>query len=339
MVHLPETPWTAVRLALPTPIRRVGVAVGLAMATGVALHAQAAVDPNVAPRAAALERQGERPLATEMLGRYLATAPDDGRAWLLLGRFYLLDARAWHDRGHTGQPDGALYLDFAGTAFDQAIRLTVDSALVLRNQVAMQRDMLVVEDSGWTAYHAEPRHPDAPPLPDFIVELGRNLLGSCAERGVLLTGDDLESLAVWYAGSVRGDRPDILPIRPQLYATDSLYRRQMAAALKVDSAWAIQRALAKVAADRPVCLTPAADSAALPGVQWTPLRLVRISRPNAAPTGDVISVTSFVQVDHQGGSVWLPLVRTVYVTAARYNPLLCQRLIPLVTDVAPAACR
>ena len=37
------------------------------------LRGQAAVDPNVAPRAAALERAGERRMAIGLLGRYLAT--------------------------------------------------------------------------------------------------------------------------------------------------------------------------------------------------------------------------------------------------------------------------
>ena len=73
-----------------------------------AVHAQAAIDPNVAPRAAALERSGERQMAIDLLGRYLDTAPDDGRAWFQLGRFYLLDARDWHLQGHRGDPDGLL---------------------------------------------------------------------------------------------------------------------------------------------------------------------------------------------------------------------------------------
>ena len=54
--------------------------------------AQGAIDPNVAPRAAALEREGERSMAIDLLGHYLATAPDDGRAWLQLGRLYALHA-------------------------------------------------------------------------------------------------------------------------------------------------------------------------------------------------------------------------------------------------------
>src|SRR3954463_16320765 len=125
----------------------------LALASGFLvgeLRAQAAVDPNVAPRAAALERAGERRMAIGLLGRYLATAPDDGRAWFQLGRFYLLDARDWHLQGHRGDPDGLLYLDFAATAFDQAVRLAVDSGVVYRGLAELERSVVFVEDSGWS---------------------------------------------------------------------------------------------------------------------------------------------------------------------------------------------
>ena len=122
--------------------------------------AQAAIDPNVAPRAAALERSGERRMAIDLLGRYLATAPDDGRAWFQLGRFYLLDARDWHLQGHRGDPDGLLYLDFAATAFDQAVRLEVDSGIVFRGLAELERSVLFVEDSGWSVAGPSPRAPD-----------------------------------------------------------------------------------------------------------------------------------------------------------------------------------
>ena len=54
-------------------------------------------------------------MAIDMLGHYLATAQDDGKAWFQLGRFYMLDTRDWHLQGHGGDPDGHLYLDFAST--------------------------------------------------------------------------------------------------------------------------------------------------------------------------------------------------------------------------------
>jgi tetratricopeptide (TPR) repeat protein len=110
--------------------------------------AQGAIDPNIAPRAAALEREGERHMAIDLLGRYLATAPDDGRAWLQLGRFYLHDARDWHARGHGGEPDGLLYLDFAATALEQSIRLAVDSGLIFRGIVEVERGLVALEAAG-----------------------------------------------------------------------------------------------------------------------------------------------------------------------------------------------
>jgi len=52
----------------------------LALAASSGASAQGAIDPSVAPRAAALERAGDRRTAINLLGRYLATAPDDGQA-------------------------------------------------------------------------------------------------------------------------------------------------------------------------------------------------------------------------------------------------------------------
>ena len=63
------------RLRLP-PIALALFLIGTLAPAG--LRAQAAIDPNVAPKAAALERSGERQMAIDLLGRYLATAPDDG---------------------------------------------------------------------------------------------------------------------------------------------------------------------------------------------------------------------------------------------------------------------
>ena len=126
------------------------------------VRGQAAIDPNVAPRAAALEREGERQMAIDLLGRYLATAPDDGRAWLQLGRFYLFDAREWHLHGHRGDPGGQLYLDFAATALEQSIRLSVDSGLVFRGLTEVERALIFLEESGGDAARYARSHADVP---------------------------------------------------------------------------------------------------------------------------------------------------------------------------------
>jgi hypothetical protein len=302
---------------------------------GVPAHAQGAVDPNMAPRAAALERQGDRALATEMLGRYLAVAPDDGQAWFQLGRFYLIDARNWHLRGHAGDPPGPLYLDFAVTAFDQSVRLNIDSALVYRGIAEVDRSLLMIEDSGWAVARERQPVAGAPALPAFILELGDNLLNSCPAAGILLTGGELETVAVWYQALGAGHRRDLLPLRPELYATDAAYRRRMAQSLGVDTALTVQQALGAVAAKRPVCLSPGADSAALPGIAWTPIRLVRVSRADARPTSDVIAITEYVKEASGDGSVWTNDVRTVYLTAARRNPALCRGLVRLLGEGPP----
>ncbi len=317
---------------------RVALAVLLAGSAAPArLPAQAAIDPNVAPRAAALEREGECQAAIDLLGRYLATAPDDGRAWLQLGRFYLFDARDWHLHGHRGDPDGTLYLDFAATALDQSRRLSVDSGLVFRGVTEVERALILVEDSGWSASRYARAGTDLPGMPGFIVELGSNLLTSCPAGGVLLTGGDLEALSVW-SGSLDRSSLDVLPLRPDLYATDSLYRARMAAAMGVDPNLPIQRALAAVAPRRTVCLSPGTDSAAIPALAWVPFRLVRVSRP-APPDAGALTTTELLKAMLQGGSPWVDDVRGVYDNAARYNALLCSSLLTLFGDTPPLACR
>src|SRR5215218_161035 len=259
------TPPNATRHRLP-PVALVLFLIGTLTPAG--LRAQAAIDPNVAPKAAALERSGERQMAIDLLGRYLAMAPDDGRAWFQLGRFYLLDALDWHLQGHRGDPDGPLYLDFAATAFDQAVRLSVDSGIVFRGLAELERSVVTLEDSGWTV--ARPGHlrTNTPEMPSFILELGANLLSSCPVGGVLLVGSDLEALSVWYDNRDLRSR-EILPIRPDRYATDSIYRQRMAEAMDIDPRLPVRRALGDVAAHRPLCLTPTADSAAAPSITWS----------------------------------------------------------------------
>ena len=303
----------------------------------VQLQAQGAIDPNVAPRAAALEREGERHMAIDLLGRYLATAPDDGRAWLQLGRFYLYDARDWHLHGHRGEPDGLLYLDFAATALEQAIRLSVDSGVVFRGIAEVERALVMVEEIGWAAARTTMGRERGPPMPPFVLELGENLLASCPAGGVLLTGNDLEALSVWY-GSMERPSLDILPIRPDLYATDSLYRLRMAQAMGVDPGLPVQRALGDVAPRRPLCLSPGTDSAAVPALAWLPYRLVRVSRP-AAPSPEAMSINELLRAVRQNPSPWVVDVRGVYDRAATHNPLLCSSLLLLFGDTPPPACQ
>ena len=329
------------KVAPPARSHRVrrAVAAGLLplLLPAVQLQAQAAIDPNVAPRAAALEREGERHMAIDLLGRYLATAPDDGRAWLQLGRFYLYDARDWHLHGHRGEPDGLLYLDFAATALEQSIRLSVDSGVIFRGIAEVERALVVVEQVGWAAALTAPGRERAPRMPPFVLELGENLLASCPAGGVLLTGNELEALSVWY-GSIERPFLDVLPIRPDLYATDSIYRLRMAQAMGVDPALPVQRALSEVAPRRPLCLSPGTDSAAVPALAWVPYRLVRVSRA-AGPGSEALSVNELLKAVRQNPSPWVVDVRGVYDRAASHNLLLCTSLLLLFGDTPPPACR
>jgi hypothetical protein len=300
--------------------------------------AQGSVDPSVAPRAVNLERQGDRGIATELLGRYLATAPDDGVAWFHLGRFYLADSRDWHLRGHTGDPSGDLYLDFASTAFDQAIRLVVDSAVVYRLMVEMDRARLYVEGFGWRAAREQRPRGAAPAMPAYILELGINLLSSCPANGVLLTGTNLETVSVWYASLEANRRTDVLPLEPRLYTTDSLYRSRIAEALGVDAKLPVRQALGAVSGRRTICLTPMADTAAVPFTQFTAVRLVRVNSRDAAPTSDVLSVTSLLEMERQGGTAWTVELRRIYAAAALHNTLLCSGVLQRLGDRPLGAC-
>ena len=300
--------------------------------------AQGSVDPSIAPRAVNLERQGDRGIATELLGRYLATAPDDGVAWFHLGRFYLADSRDWHLRNHTGDPSGDLYLDFAATAFDQAIRLVVDSAVVYRLMVEMDRARLFVESHGWQASRERRPRETAPPMPAYILELGTNLLASCPANGVLLTGTNLETVSVWYASLEASRRTDILPLEPRLYTTDSLYRVRIAEALGVDSKLPVRQALGAVARRRTICLTPMADTAAVPFTRFAAVRLVRVNTQDASPTADVLSVTSLLEMEKLGGTAWTVELRRIYAAAAAHNTLLCSGVLQRLGDRPLGAC-
>jgi hypothetical protein len=299
------------------------------------LTAQGAIDPRMPVRAAELVRQGERSVATDMLGRYLAVAPDDGHAWLQLGRLYLIAIREWHSR-HQGDPDGALLLDFAQAAFDQAERMVPDSSEVMHVQVDVDRALVVFEVAGWDAARAQFQRSPRSPLPPEVIELGSNLLRSCPVGGVLVTGADIEALAVWEAAL--SDGGDVIPLRPDLYASDPVYRARVARVLSVDSALPVRSAIAEAAAHRPICLTPATDKAAVPQLDWHASRLVRISS-GAAPVDQVLGFTSFLEASKGEASPWVATVRAVYDGAAQYNTQLCPVLRPAFGDEPPAACR
>jgi len=298
------------------------------LAPADALRAQAAVDPTMVPRALTLAREGRRADATGMLGRYLATATADGRAWLTIGRFYLLDVRDWHLGNHEATPGAGLLIDLAGSVLDQADRFGLDSAIIFRGLVEFERAFLLVEERGWAEARTRAPYGFGVPLPPFVLELGYNLLNSCPAGGVLATGSDLEALAVWTVALGAGWRGDVQPFLPSLYAVDPRYRKRMADAFDVDEALTVQQAMAKVAEKRPLCLSPMADRAAAPLGLWAPVRLVLVAGPaDRRPPGGVLAVTALLEAQGAAVSSWTADVREVYAAAARHNVLLCAGLL------------
>lgn len=306
--------------------RSLPVLFGAAVLPG-AIAAQAAVDPTVAPRAAALAREGGRVQATEMLGRYLATAPDDGAAWLELGHFYLLDNRDWHRNGHQGDPPGPLFLDLAATAMDEALRLPTDSGRLLRAMVELDRSAAAIEELGWATMRAQFAALRGITPPDYVTEVGRNLVNSCPVGGVLVTGTDLEAVGVWSIvvnGRARGDVILFLPLR---YGEDSLYRARMADALQIEAILPVAEALTRAANRRPVCLSPGLDSSMAPRTTLTAIRLVRVAGPPSVELPDPLSVIDLTAEWRTRPSGLARDVADVYVQAARYNQILCSSLL------------
>lgn len=310
----------------------------LALASVTPLASQGAVDPNVAPSAAAMERAGNWTGATEMLGRYLATAPGDGRAWFQFGRMYLLAARDWHAKGHSGNPDGSLYLDLAALAFDHAIDLQIDSGRVYRGAVEMERGILTMEQGGWATVVASRRANPSTPLPGFVVELGANLVGSCPAGAVLIPGNQLESLATWVVLAEMGVRGDVFPLLPEMFSDDSLYRRQVMAQLRLAESQSQPPILASAAKRHTLCLTPFADSSLAGPVDWQVARLALVNSPSPAGTDDVLTITQLQRSNQQRPNAWTEAVTTIYLRAATRNIRLCGGLLSYLDDPALATC-
>jgi len=303
------------------------------------VSAQGSLNPTVAPRAAELARNGQRGIGTEMLSQYLATSPDDGSAWIQLGRFYLLDIRDWHLSGHPADSPGPLYIDFGSAALDQAVRLRGDSGVILRQMLEVERALEAVEEQGYDVLSRWTVPPDVAPLPDYITELGANLLSSCPATGVMATGSDLETVAIFSVVATAGQAASVVIVVPSFYATDARYRHRIASALGTDSSSSIQQALAAVATHRPVCLTPMADRTLLALPRLRPMRFVLVSGPGTTTSDRVVTVTDLARADRQVNSSWIREVHAVYTAAAAFNPRLCDGPLALLGDTQIAACR
>jgi hypothetical protein len=318
----------------------IAACLGALAGAGTGIAAQTPVE-GVTAAAGAVQRarsfmlQGQRDSATELLGRHLSQQPNDGRAWFYLGSIYLGEAQRWHRAGHPPDISSASLLDFASTSFEPAQELLTDSGGVFRVVVAIERATLRIEKSGWDSVATRKLPADEVPLPPVLAELGQNLLASCPRNGVLLTGSLTETVAVWGI-RLQGERGDLVLIRPDMYQSDSRYRGRMAAALDADSVVPLAAALAAAARVHPLCLAPAVDSMAGPGLDWRANRLVLTTAP--PPTGFVppLSVFRFARTGLTG-SVWTSSARDVYDLAARRNHALCTTLFATTDPLTPPA--
>lgn len=300
--------------------------------------AQQRPDPRVLVRAAELERRGQRADAVETLGLYLANVPEDGRAWLQLGRFYLADAWQWHLQGHRGEAPASVYLDLAATALDQAVQMYSDSAAVYRALVELDRALVAMEEAGWDATRARDLWSNEAQVPAFVVELGVNLLNSCPEQGVLVTGNETEALAAWVAVLAGRHRTDVLPLRADLYPGDERYRARLSEALELSDTLPLQAALQRVTGRRPVCLGPAVPADLAPTGETLTFRLAQVVGPQDTSPPGPLSINEFVKAEQSGGALWLDQVRETYLAAARRNTVLCTGLLAFTGERPPRAC-
>lgn len=274
--------------------------------------------------AEALLRDGRRKDAADVLGRWIAENPNDGRAYQYLGGIYLSDAMRWHREGHLeGDHAGAsLFLEFAAEAFRQAQQLMVDSASLSLVTVAIELATIRVEEAGWDAAMRSAVRVEEVPLPPVLVELADNLLGSCPAGGVLVTTSPVERAAVWGRALVNGNERGQILVRPELYDMDGRYRVRMAEALGVPIELDLHQALAHLAIRKPVCLSPATDSPPGASFDWQPVGMVMASGPGSREVDVQLSVHQ-LGMTGLAGSPWSAAVRDIYDLAARRNRSIC----------------
>jgi hypothetical protein len=277
------------------------------------------------PRAEALLRDGHIEEAELLLNKHVATQPNDGQAWLFLGRIYLGSARQWHDNGHPGA-SGPILLDFANQTIEQAQQRVIDSSDVFRVMVEVERATNRIEEVGWERGVAVAIPAEDLPLLPVVREFGRNLIASCPDRGVLVTGGLIETTAAWGSRLLAGTRPDLILLRPDLYGSDARYRGQMARAIGADSSKDLGAALVQASAKRPICLSPTLETLAVEPLGWHPMRIALVAgRLNDADNVTPMSVFQLARIG-LNGSVWGLPIRDLYSLAARRNRILCTSL-------------
>jgi hypothetical protein len=163
--------------------------------------------------------------------------------------------------------------------------------------------------------------------PTYVAEVGRNLVNSCPVGGVLVTGTDLEAVAAWSAALEDRAREDLVLLLAQRFVMDSLYRLRMAQALGIAPDSTTRAALTDLSLRRPVCLSPATDTAATPLARLTAVRMVRIAGAATPESSDPLSVVELLEASFAHPDAVSSEVLGLYREAARFNPLLCSSLL------------
>ena len=328
--------------SLTVSLRSALLATAVTVVTTAALGAQqvnvesVTTGSSLLQRAEALFTRGQRDSATTVLSLHVAEQPTDGRAWFLLGRIYLANAREWHRTGHAADVSGAaVFVDMAGSSFEAASELLTDSGGVYRVVVAMERATLRIEKAGWDSLATFKTPAEELPLTPVLAELGRNLVASCPRNGVLVTGTSVAELAAVWGITLQGERSDLVVIRPDMYQSDPKYRGRIAAALSTDSASDLSAALVGTSQSRPVCLGPTVDTSVAPGLQWNRSWLVLTTGAAIIPSSQ-FSLFRFSRAS-LAGSVWTSAARDEYDLAARRNHAICSTLFATTYVSTPPA--
>ena len=297
--------------------------------------------PNVAPRAAALEREGERQMAIDLLGHYLATAP--GRRPGLAAARPLLPLR--RPRLAPPRPPAAIPTasSISTSPPPRSTRRSGCRSTRAWSSAASRRStarLVAIETAGWdAARYARPR-PDAPAdarrsLSSWAPTSSPRVRPAASSSPAAISKRSRSGTAAWNAPSL-----DVLPIRPDLYATDSLYR----SAWPRRWAW-IPRcrcsARSAAVARQPDPVPEPVDRSA-PRRRRSALGAVPAGagQPTAGAGPEALSITELLKAARQARSPWVQDVRGVYEARRRATTLLlCSSLLLFFGDTPPPACR
>ncbi len=261
----------------------------------------------------------------------------DPRAALAVARAYLARWEAVRaTRGPIDTVAARVARDSADDALAQAVAMfgapgtspAGDSARVLRVAEWSARAL-----DAWTAKGLGAGTEVWGPLPSdlrltpVLEELGENLLRTCPQDGILLTGSGADFLAAWYMRFARGLRPDLVVMPLSLWEENDAFRARAARDLRLGRDADRGRVVEALAERRPVCASMGLE--APPGrLHWHAWPLVWVAGPHSKDKG--VSPDDFVfaalELGIAGGDPWAESALAIYNRAAGVTPALCAAL-------------